>query len=88
LAAFVSVELLRVQLMVRSGNDPQRLNGCGLIVANPPYTLGGSLAAVLPELTFRLAEGPGANHRVDMIEPDHRPAVRPAISRHRNKQQL
>ena len=50
-----------------TGNAPDRLNGCGLIVANPPFTLRDHLAAVLPELTQRLAEGSGARHRLDRI---------------------
>ena len=49
------------------GNAPDRLNGCGLIVANPPYTLRDDLAAVLPELAHRLAEGSGARHRLDRV---------------------
>jgi len=61
-------ELLRVELMIRDGrNAPDRLNGCGLIVANPPYTLRERLAVVLPELTHRLAEGSGAHYRLDCL---------------------
>lgn len=67
LAAIAGPELMRVELMIRGGNSADRLNGCGLIVANPPYTLNGDLAAVLPELTHRLAEGSGARHRLDFI---------------------
>ena len=50
---------MRVELMIQRPSDPERLNGCGLIVANPPYTLEGELAAVLPELSRRLAAGGG-----------------------------
>jgi 23S rRNA (adenine2030-N6)-methyltransferase len=67
LAAIAGPELMRVELMIRGGNAPDRLNGCGLIVANPPYTLRDDLAAVLPELAHRLAEGSGARHRLDRI---------------------
>ena len=68
LAAMAGPELLRLELMIRaSGNAPDRLNGCGLIVANPPFTLYDRLAAVLPELTQRLAEGSGARHRLDRV---------------------
>lgn len=67
LAAIAGPELMRVEFMIRGGNAPDRLNGCGLIVANPPYTLRDDLAAVLPELAHRLAEGSGARHRLDRV---------------------
>lgn len=89
LVASASVELLSVQLMVRSGSVPQRLNGCGMIVANPPFTLRSSLAAVLPELTFRLAEGPGACNHIGTIEPNHPEApIHPVATRRRKTQEL
>jgi 23S rRNA (adenine2030-N6)-methyltransferase len=64
-AARAGTELLRAELMIRKPADPDRLNGCGLIIANPPYTLADQLAIVLPELTIRLAQGDGASYRVD-----------------------
>lgn len=67
LSAIAGPELMRVELMIRGGNAPDRLNGCGLIVANPPFTLRDDLAVVLPELTHRLAESSGARHRLDRI---------------------
>ncbi|MBX9591350.1 MAG: 23S rRNA (adenine(2030)-N(6))-methyltransferase RlmJ [Hyphomonadaceae bacterium] len=73
LAGLERHDLLRVELMIRDGqNAPDRLNGCGLIVANPPYTLRERLAAVLPELTQRLAEGAGAHYRLDdLVQTPH-----------------
>ena len=59
LAAIGGPELLRVELMIRNANTAERLNGCGLIVANPPYTLSDQLALVLPALVDRLARGAG-----------------------------
>jgi 23S rRNA (adenine2030-N6)-methyltransferase len=62
--------LMRVEVMIQRVTDPERLNGCGLIVANPPYTLEADLAAVLPELSRRLAAvGSGASYRMDWIGP-------------------
>jgi 23S rRNA (adenine2030-N6)-methyltransferase len=85
LAALTGPELLRVELMIRGASAPDRLNGCGLIVANPPYTLQSQMADLLPELTRRLAEGAGANHRIDHISAKSPAAPpRPAIS-HRRK---
>jgi 23S rRNA (adenine2030-N6)-methyltransferase len=70
LAALGVAELMRIELLIQRPSDPERLNGCGLIVANPPYTLEGELASILPHLSRRLAAGgPGARHRLDWIEP-------------------
>jgi 23S rRNA (adenine2030-N6)-methyltransferase len=57
-------ELLGVELMLRRPVAPERLNGCGLVVANPPHTLAEELARLLPELTRRMGEGSGAHHRI------------------------
>jgi 23S rRNA (adenine2030-N6)-methyltransferase len=70
LAALAMPVSLRIELMIERPTDPDRLNGCGLIVVNPPYTLRDELAAVLPELSRRLAStrGGGSN-RLDWIGP-------------------
>jgi 23S rRNA (adenine2030-N6)-methyltransferase len=60
-------ELLLIELMVRGEDSPDRLNGCGLIVANPPYALKAQLELLLPELSRRLALGRGAHHRLERI---------------------
>jgi 23S rRNA (adenine2030-N6)-methyltransferase len=60
-------ELLRIELMIQPASDPERLNGSGVIVANPPYTLARDLAVLLPELSRRLAAGPGGGYRLDRI---------------------
>ena len=60
-------ELLCIELMIRGEDSPDRLNGCGLIVANPPYALDAQLETVLPELSRRLGLGPGARHRLERI---------------------
>jgi 23S rRNA (adenine2030-N6)-methyltransferase len=60
-------ELLSIELMIQGGDSPDRLNGCGLIVANPPYALSAQLESALPELSRRLALGPGAHHRLERI---------------------
>jgi 23S rRNA (adenine2030-N6)-methyltransferase len=79
LAALGCPKLLRVELMLERPTDPDRLNGCGLIVANPPYPLQGELAAVLPELSRRLGCGrKGASYRLDWIEPSAIPDDQPA----------
>jgi 23S rRNA (adenine2030-N6)-methyltransferase len=63
------VKSLRIELMIQRATDPDRLNGCGLIVINPPYALEEELAAILPELSRRLAspEG-GASYRLERLD--------------------
>jgi 23S rRNA (adenine2030-N6)-methyltransferase len=74
-------ELMCAALMIARPSNPERLNGCGLIVANPPYTLEGELAAILPELSRRLAAGKtGAGYRLDWIHPAVPGAGRPAAA--------
>lgn len=69
LATLPVAKLLRVELMIERPTDPDRLNGCGLVVVNPPYTLEQELAAVLPDLERRLAaRGTGSGRRLDWIE--------------------
>ena len=64
----LSSKPLRIELMLRRPSEPDRLNGCGLVVINPPYTLEADLAAILPELTRRLAAvAGGAGYRLDRI---------------------
>jgi 23S rRNA (adenine2030-N6)-methyltransferase len=65
LAAPGRSRLLAVELMLRRPVAPERLNGCGLIVANPPHTLAEELASLLPELVRRLGEGSAASYRIE-----------------------
>jgi 23S rRNA (adenine2030-N6)-methyltransferase len=67
LAAAAKPPLLGVELLLRHPADTDRLNGCGLIVANPPHTLRDELARLLPELSRRLADGRGARYRLAPI---------------------
>jgi 23S rRNA (adenine2030-N6)-methyltransferase len=69
-AALAVPRSLRIEIMLQRPTDPDRLNGCGLVVVNPPFTLEGELAAVLPELSRRLAPaGTGGKYRLDWIDP-------------------
>ena len=43
-------KMLRAELTVAPLSDPTRLNGCGLILVNPPWTLERELSALLPAL--------------------------------------
>src|SRR5262249_2452649 len=58
---------LRAELTVAALSDPSRLNGCGLILVNPPWTLMGDLAVLLPVLADVLGrDGKGA-FRLDWL---------------------
>jgi len=84
LAALGVPQLMRVELMIQRPSDPERLNGCGLIVANPPYTLEGELAAALPDLSRRLAAAStGMRYRLDWIGPTVPGVDRPAEAKQR-----
>jgi len=53
-------KILRAELIVSPLRDPTRLNGSGLILVNPPWTLEGELKTLLPALLRVLArEGEG-----------------------------
>ncbi len=41
---------LRAELIVNPMSDPSRLNGCGLILVNPPWRIPDELAILLPAL--------------------------------------
>src|SRR5688572_22075838 len=49
-AALGLPKMLRVELTVRRADHGDRLNGSGLILVNPPWTLKGELQLILPAL--------------------------------------
>ena len=49
-AGSASPKILRAELIVAPLSDPSRLNGCGLILVNPPWTLESELSVLLPAL--------------------------------------
>lgn len=50
---------LVTELMLRGGDDPFRLNGCGLVILNPPWILEDALKQMLPFLVQTLTDGNG-----------------------------
>lgn len=56
--------VLDVELLLRAPRNPDLLNGCGLIVVNPPHTLQADLNTILPTLAGWFAAGPGAEASV------------------------
>ena len=53
-------KILRAELRVAAPRAAARLGACGLIVINPPWTLAGELAVLLPELARALSAGDGS----------------------------
>lgn len=49
-------KVLVAELMVQPDDSPLRLNGCGMLIANPPWKLDSVLAVMLPALRDTLAQ--------------------------------
>jgi 23S rRNA (adenine2030-N6)-methyltransferase len=56
--------VLVAELMVLPDDSPLRLNGCGILIANPPWQIDGMLSALLPALRSALAQSPRAAERL------------------------
>ena len=68
LAALGIRRMLSLELSVRrAGGDDTGLNGSGLIVVNPPFTLEGELRVILPDLARLLRQGEGSGWRIDWL---------------------
>jgi 23S rRNA (adenine2030-N6)-methyltransferase len=59
--------LLRSELMLDGTAAPERLNRCGLIIVNPPWTLERELSVLLPVLAENLSGGPPGRFRLDWL---------------------
>jgi 23S rRNA (adenine2030-N6)-methyltransferase len=56
-------KVMRAELTVSPSSDPTRLNGCGLIILNPPWTLEAELPELFPALATLLGRaGKGVSH--------------------------
>ena len=58
LAASGTRKILVAELMIRGGDDPERFNGCGLVLVNPPWKLDEELRVLLPYLARVLRADP------------------------------
>ena len=56
--------VMMVELMIRPGHDPERLNGCGLLIINPPWRLMDQAQALLTFLSPLFAQPGTAPGRV------------------------
>jgi len=64
---------LRSEVLVAPLSDPSRLNGSGLVVVNPPWTLADELSVLLPPLAQRLGRDGKGSFRLDWLTGE-RPA--------------
>ncbi len=65
--------ILDIRLDLRAPSTPPRLDGSGLIVVNPPYTLEDELKVILPALQSALAQS-GGGWTVEWLVEDVPPA--------------
>jgi 23S rRNA (adenine2030-N6)-methyltransferase len=66
-AKLVPGKALRLELLIRKPSDAARLNGCGLLVVNPPYTLAEAFGTLGAFFAQRLAQGAGASFGLDRL---------------------
>jgi 23S rRNA (adenine2030-N6)-methyltransferase len=59
--------VLVAELMVLPDDSPLRLNGCGMLIANPPWQVDKALAALLPALRDPLAQSPRASQHLGWL---------------------
>jgi 23S rRNA (adenine2030-N6)-methyltransferase len=59
--------ILCAEITVAAPCELDRLTGCGLVIANPPWTLERELAVLLPALTTVLARDGSAAARLDWL---------------------
>ena len=60
-------KMLRAELTVRPLTDPARLNGCGIVVVNPPWTLENELSVLLPAFATLLGREGKGGFRLDRL---------------------
>jgi 23S rRNA (adenine2030-N6)-methyltransferase len=58
--------MLRAEILVGPLSDPSRLNGAGMVMVNPPWTLESELCVLLPVLASILGEDAG-KFRLDWL---------------------
>jgi len=60
---------LRLELYSRAPDTPERLNGCGILAINPPFTLETKMRTLLPFLAQQFTNGPGPGWLVERKGP-------------------
>lgn len=63
-------KVLSAELTLWPADSPSRLNGCGMLIVNPPWRLDTELGRLLQPLAVRLKQGPAAAARVHWLTPE------------------
>jgi len=64
-------KILRLELAIRPPSPAPRLDGSGMIIVNPPYTLENEMKLLLPCLTELLAEAKGGSFTIEWVRGEH-----------------
>jgi 23S rRNA (adenine2030-N6)-methyltransferase len=59
--------VLTAELMIRPGNDSEALNGCGLVIVNPPWQVPEQIQGLLAFLTPLLAQQGSGRWRTEWL---------------------
>jgi 23S rRNA (adenine2030-N6)-methyltransferase len=62
--------ILVAELLLRPDTDPDRLNGSGLVIVNPPWRLDEALAPLLAALLAKFGASESGRARVEMLVPE------------------
>jgi 23S rRNA (adenine2030-N6)-methyltransferase len=63
-------KILRSELLIGTPGDPQRLNGSGLVLINPPWRLADELAQLMPAMAAVLGRDGAGRARLDWLSGD------------------
>nr|WP_237684235.1 23S rRNA (adenine(2030)-N(6))-methyltransferase RlmJ [Pseudaminobacter soli] len=64
------LKILAIRQEVRPPSAEPRLDGSGMIVVNPPYTLAAELKTIMPALQKALAEAPAARWSLEWLSTE------------------
>lgn len=70
LAQIPTGDVLVAELLLHPDNSGLRLNGCGIVLVNPPWQFDKAIATWLPELARLLAQSRYGSSRVDWLKTD------------------
>ena len=73
LAASGIEKILRMELFIRAPTDPGLLNGCGLMIVNPPYPLASEAPVLMAGLARHLGVSGGASGECQWLVPETAP---------------
>jgi len=60
-------DTLNAEIYIREPRPASSLNGCGMVIVNPPFTLEKELKHLLPWLADVMSQGKGFGHRIQKL---------------------